>query len=115
MQRISHLQRARLRNLHFEVVVLLIDEKSMVSNVCLLQIHKRLRQIFCCLEKYPFGCLSILAVFYLLQLPPVKSSQIFEAYNNAIGAIFNLWSLLLMAELTEVMRQRGDQTFTYVL
>ena len=29
--------------------------------------------------------------------------------------LLNLWSLFLMSELTEVMRQRGNQTFIYIL
>ena len=45
----------------------------------------------------------------LLQLPPIKASQIFERYNNGFGDFFNLWSLFIMAELTEVMRQKGDE------
>ena len=54
--------------------------------------------------------MSILLAGDLLQLPTIKSPQIFEAYNNAFGDFFNLWSLFVMAELTEVMRERGDQT-----
>ena len=58
----------------------------------------------------PFGNLSILLAGGLLQLPTIKCPQVFEAYNNPFGDFFNLWSLFVMAELTEVMRERGDQT-----
>ena len=52
----------------------------MVSNIRLLHIHKRLFEIFGCLQTQPFGNLSILVVGDLLQLPPIKSPKIFEAY-----------------------------------
>ena len=81
----------------------------MVSNIYLLHIHKRFCEIFRCLETQPFGNLSFLVVGNLLQLPPIKSPQIFEAYNNAFGEFINLWSLFLMDELKQVMRQRGDR------
>ena len=58
----------------------------MVSKIRLLQIHKRLCEIFGCLETQSFGNLSFLVVGDLFQLPPIKSQQIFEAYNNAFGA-----------------------------
>ena len=51
----------------------------------------------------------------LLQLPPIKAPQIFEPYNNGFGDFFNLWSLFVMAELTEVKRQKGDENFVNIL
>ena len=79
--------------MHSEVAVVLIDEISMVSNIHLPHIHKGLCEIFGCLETQPFGNLSILVVGDLLLLPPIKSPQIFQMYNNAFGDFFNLWSL----------------------
>ena len=87
----------------------------MVSNIRLLHRHKRLCETFGCLETQPYGNLSIVFVGGLLHLPPVKSAQMFESYNNAFGDFFNLLSLILMAELTKVMRQTGDQTFIDLL
>ena len=46
LPRFSDSERGRLRNLYSEVLVVLIDEISMVSNICLLHIHKRLCEIF---------------------------------------------------------------------
>ena len=43
----------------------------------------------------------------LLQLPPIKAPQMYIPYNNAFGDLFNLWSLFVIAELTEVVRQKG--------
>ena len=85
---------------------------SMISNICLLHIHKRLCEIFGYLETQPFGNLSM---GDLLQVPPIRSTQIFEACNNVFGDFINLWSLFLMTEMTKVMRQRGYQTFIDLL
>ena len=57
----------------------------------------------------PFGDLSIIVVGNLLQLLPIKSPQIFEKYNSTFYGFFNLWSLFLMAQVTEVMGQKGDK------
>ena len=80
MPRLLDSERVRLRNLYSEVVI--IDEISMFSNICLLHIHKRPCEIFGCSESQPFATLSILVVGDLLQLPPIKVPQIFEPYNN---------------------------------
>ena len=88
MPRLLDSERVRLRNLYSEVVI--IDEISMFSNICLLHIHKRLCEIFGCSESQPFATLSILVVGDLLQLPPIKAPQIFEPYNNGFGDFFNL-------------------------
>ena len=50
----------------------------------------------------------------LLQLPPIKATQIFEPYNNGFGDFFNLWSLFVMTELTGVMQQKGDENFVNI-
>ena len=115
MPRLSDSERGRLRNLYSEVLVVPIDEISMVSNIRLLHIHKRLCEIFGFSESQPFPNLSVLVVGGLLQLPPIKTPQIFESYNNGFGDFSNLWSLFVMAELTEVLRQKGDENFVNIL
>ena len=55
LQRLSDSEQGRLRNLYSEVLVVLIDEISMVSNICLLHIHKRLCEIFGCSESQPYA------------------------------------------------------------
>ena len=74
LPRLSDSERGRLRNLYSEVLVVLIDEISMVSDIRLLHIYKRLCEIFGCSESQPFANLSILVVGDLLQLPlkPLK-------------------------------------------
>ena len=75
---------------------------------------KRLCEIFSCSESQPFANLSILVVGDLLQLPPIKATQRFEPYNNEFGDFFNLWSLFVMTDLTEVMRQKRDENFVNI-
>ena len=65
---ISDSEQGRLRNLYSEVLVNLIDKISMVSNIRLSHIHKRLCEIFDGSESQPFANLSILAVGDLLQV-----------------------------------------------
>ena len=48
LTRLSDSERGRLRNFYSEVLVVLIDEISMVSNILSLHIHKRLCKIFGC-------------------------------------------------------------------
>ena len=87
----------------------------MVSNIHLLHIRQRLCEMFGCSKSQPFANLYILVVDDLLPLPPIKTPQIFEPYNNRFGDFFNLWSLFVMAKLTEVMRQKGDELNKYLL
>ena len=85
MSRLSDSKRGGLGNLYSEVLVVLNDEISIVSNICLLHIHKRLCEIFGCSKSQPFANLSFLVVGDLLQWPPIKASQIFDSYNNGFG------------------------------
>ena len=101
--RLSDSEQGRLRNLFSEILVVLIDEISIVSNIRFLHMHKRLCEIFDCSESKSFANLSFLVVADLLPLPPIKAPQIFGRYNNGLGDFFNLSLLFVMAELTEVM------------
>ena len=92
-----------------------IDEKSMVSNICLLHIHNRLCEIFNCPEIQPFADLCILIGSDLLQLAPTKSYCIFEKCNTTFVDFLNLLSLFLKAQLIELMRQKGDENFKDLL
>ena len=94
--RLSDSKRAKLSDLYLEI--------SMVSNIRLPYIHKRLYEIFGCRESQAFSKLSIIAVVDLLQLPPTKSPQIFEKYNSTYGDFFKFWSVFLMVQLSKVMR-----------
>ena len=93
----------------------------MVGCNMLLEIHKRLQQIKGVLSDVMFGGVSILAIGDLYQLPPVGQPALFDtvhvtdAYTRLHGS-GSLWKdEFEMIELTEIMRQRGDTTFTELL
>ena len=100
----------RLRYQYLQVVI--IDEISMVSHGLLCAIHSILQQI-----KLPssnstfFGGVSILAVGDLFQIPPVKGKKIFNGEN----VLTDPWSLFLLYQLDEVVRQEGDNIFINLL
>ena len=66
-----------------------------------------------------FGGVSILAVGYLYQLPPVGQPALFDTVTDAYARLYGSGSLwkdeFEMIELDEIMRQRGDSTFTELL
>ena len=66
----------------------------MVSNMSLLHIHKRLREIIGCPESQPFADLSIIVVGDLLQLSPIRSPQIFEKCNSTFVEFFSVVTVL---------------------
>ena len=106
--------KSKLRNALSSTKVILIDEISMVSNSLLLNIHQRLNEIFGT-EDLPFAGLSIIALGDLYQLPPINQRSIYAEYKDAMLNIFPLWRLFKIAELTEIMRQKGDTTFIDLL
>ncbi|WAR14429.1 PIF1-like protein [Mya arenaria] len=95
-----------------DLQVLIIDEVSMVPIDLLNLIHCRLQQV-----KQPFapsayfGNVSILAVGDFYQIPPVAKKSLLS--NNT--SLTDLWSLFHIWELTEVVRQKGDQEFIALL
>ena len=44
------------------------------------------------------------------QLPPIQQRTIYAEYKDTWLNLSNLWGLFEIAELVEVMRQRGDAT-----
>ena len=95
-----------------DLQLLIIDEVSMVPADLLDLIHCRLQQI-----KQPFassayfGNVSILAVGDFYQIPPVAKKSLLS--NNT--SLTDLWGLFHIWELTEVVRQKGDQEFISLL
>ena len=96
-------------------MVIIIDEISMVLNKLLLYIHQRLCDIFGTDENVPFAGISILVCGDLHRLPPIQQSPVFGNYKDEILNIDHCWKYFLIAELTQVMRQRGDETFIDLL
>ena len=89
----------------------------MVGSNMLLEIHKRLQQIKGVSADVTFGGVSILAVGDLYQLPPVGQPWLFTTVSDSYAQLYRSGSLwvdeLEMIELSEIMRQRGDSTFTF--
>ena len=95
--------------------VVIIDEISLVSNELFRRFEIRCRQIM--RNNSPFGGLHILLVGDLFQLEPVSYTWIFKDLSGQYGSLAtNLWKEYFeMYELTEIMRQKDDQTFAELL
>lgn len=116
-----------LQSLRYElrnVVLFIIDEVSMISNVTLLYMHLRLTEIYNTfeLENGWFGGKHILFFGDLLQLPPVHEKLIFvqlptERIERILGSLgcINLWTLFAYDELTINMRQQSDTQYCEIL
>ena len=85
----------------------------------LLEIHKRLQQIKGVTDDVTFGGVSILAVGDLYQLPPVGQPLLFSPVSDGYAQLYRPGSLWIdefqLIELDEVMRQRGDRSFSELL
>ena len=106
--------RASLRNKLSEVAVLIIDEISMVSDKLFKDIHLRLCEIFGVSTTIPFAGKTIIASGDFFQLPPVMGKPVFDAHGF-VESLLKLWDNFKIAELTEVMRQQGDNEFIDLL
>jgi len=107
-------QRTSIRNKLQHVHMIIIDEISMVSSKLLLNVHKRLCEIFGVANELPFAGKSILVCGDLYQLPPVMAKPVFDTEGLMIS-VYKLWHLFKLAELSESMRQRGDTVFVDLL
>lgn len=84
----------------------------MVPYEMLCMIETRLRQL-----KNPeelFGGINVIVFGDLFQLPPVRGHQVFEQPESMVPAL-HLWRCFSLCELTENMRQKGDNTFIDIL
>ena len=115
MSKLSEALKAKLRCDYSEIVSVLIDEISMVSNIRLLQIYKHACEIFGCSEAVPFTGKTVIPDGDLFQLTPVRASFVFSQYYSVFGSIFQLWDLFKLCELTEFMRQQRDSLFIDIL
>ena len=118
-QPLSHDRLNTLRTKLSRLMLLIVDEVSMVGANMLLEIHKRLQQIKGVSDDATFGGVSILAVGDLYQLPPVGQAPLFNTVSDCYAQLYGSGSLwvdhFLMHELTKVMRQRDDLEFSDLL
>ena len=112
---LSNEKLASLKESLGDVKIMIIDEISMVGSDMLLTIHRRLCDIMG--NEEPFGGVSILAVGDLLQLPPVGQFPIYNSPSDELAAIYgSLWTThFKIVELTEIVRQQGDEKFSSLL
>ena len=69
---LSYSKRCELRNLLYEIQVVITDELPMVSNLAFLRIHQHLREIHGFSYDKPQPGKTDLVVGDLLHIPPVK-------------------------------------------
>ena len=95
--------------------VLVIDEISMCGYRLLNFIHLRLQDVLG--SNKPFGGITVIGVGDLFQLHPVLDSWIFSPPDQDYALLApNLWKEnFKLFELTEVMRQKDDQSFAKLL
>ena len=62
MGKLSEALKAKLKYDYFEIVAVVIDKISVVSNIRLLLIHKRACEIFGCFEDIPFAGKTVILV-----------------------------------------------------
>ena len=89
----------------------------MVGSNVFHQIHRRLEEIkgtnyFDSL----FENVTVISVGDLYQLPPVGGNFVFDLPKDPYARLHeSLWSTFLLAELTNVMRQKNDKQFVEIL
>ena len=103
----------RIKYRHLKVTI--IDEISMVGSRTLSFIDTRLQQLTG--TKAVFGGLSVIAVGDLYQLKPIGDKLICLDLEKGTSSLArNLWKeLFKMYELVDIMRQKDDLDFAYLL
>ena len=110
---LSDKMRASLRNKLSEVAAIIIDEISMVSDKLFKDIHLRLCEVAGVSTQIPFAGKTVLAVGDFYQLPPVMGKPVYCA-SGFVETVLKLWDSFKIAELTEVMRQQGEDVNIFV-
>ncbi|CAB4027407.1 ATP-dependent DNA helicase PIF1, partial [Paramuricea clavata] len=98
-----------------ELKLIIIDKISVVSNMGLLHIHQRLKEIFVTPNSQLFAGISVLVFGDFFQLPPIRRTTTFLNYKNDAFKLYPPWHVFKMAELTQIMRQKDDLAFTQLL
>src|SRR6266581_1409461 len=104
-----------LRSKLWDLDFVIIDEISMVGARMFSNIDKRLRQIFN--SKDLFGGKNVNCFGDFNQLRPIMDTFVFGVNRNDISALtsLSLWNNFVIYELTEIVRQRDDMSFTLAL
>ena len=110
-----------MRNAFRHLKLIIIDEVSMLSSLCLAYVHLRLEEVFG--SDQWFGAMNVLFVGDILQLPPVNGSMVFQNICNKVIAArlgcmtsVNIWrETVVYDELTINERQKQDPEFGHLL
>ena len=109
--------RQMIRNSLSCLKLVIIDEMSMMKPDQLYLLHMRLQEIK--QNRRPFGGVSVILAGDLMQLPPVKSPQIFEPPKREMyrrhHEVSPLWDKFDPIELTHNHRQEGDWEYAEML
>ena len=116
---LSHATRQQLRFAMKDLMTLVIDEVSMVSNSMLQSIFMRMQQLFG--SKELFGGKCVVLFGDLLQLAPVRgdtpytemTSEAMHELCGGIGVGMNLWEHFQFRELTINQRQAGSKNILW--
>ena len=105
-----------MRNNLGQLKLLIIDEISMVGANMLYRIHLRLSDTFQTdPEKVPFGGINVMLVGDLLQLPPIRQSQVFQSpedkHCKGLERAKPLWNELTPMILKHNHRQGKDKSW----
>ena len=87
----------------------------MISNNRLYHIHKRLCEIFGVSLDKLFAGLLVIAIGDFYQLPPIRQSSVFTPFKHDLLNFCHPWKRFEYFELTETMRQQGDDQFISLL
>ena len=88
----------------------------MVSSVLFYQLHRRLNEIFGFSDEAAFAGIPALVCGDFYQLPPAGGVPVYLSKSSTKECLsLDLWRTFLLAELTEVVRQRGDSDFIRLL
>ncbi|XP_059150287.1 uncharacterized protein LOC131937110 [Physella acuta] len=98
------------------VECIIIDEISMVSYQMLCMIDMRIRQLKNNYDEF-FGGINVLLFGDLMQLPPIRQGVNTPVYKQPdyLQPSTHLWRLFSLCELSQNMRQQGDDTFRNML
>lgn len=102
----------RLRQQWVDTKFVIIDEISMVSYGALCMIDQRLKQIKN--DERLYVGLNIILLGDLMQLSPIRVNAVLDQPTSMEPGT-HLWREFSFCELTENMRQQGDQQFIDLL
>ncbi|CAB4007412.1 ATP-dependent DNA helicase PIF1 [Paramuricea clavata] len=96
----SDQRRTQMRLSLAELKLIIIDEISMVSNMGLLHIHQRLKEIFVTPNSELFAGISVLVFGDFFQLPPIGSATTFSNYKIDTFNLHHSWHGMSLKTIT---------------